>query len=396
MWETVRLGDVLNIQNGYAFDSKQFDEAGAIGLIRIRDLKNGKHTQTRYSGSYESKYVVRSGDLLIGMDGEFRCYEWKGEDALLNQRVCRLQNFHESVEKRFILYVIDDELKKVEAVTGFTTVKHLSSKILKELPIPLPPLAEQKRIVERLDKAFAEIDKALGYIDQEESKLSSFMQRCIDKYINVEKDGSKWLKLKDFCNIKHGFAFSGKSFEKSNDTSKPIVLTPGNFTTNGEVCFTKFNTRRLNNDYVGDFTLPENSLVVVMTDLSKKMPLLGRPAFILDRNVLHNQRIGLIKNDEKIVLNEYLYYFFLSTGYIQEIKISASGTMVRHTAPKRILETNISVPVSLDVQRNIVRKLSRLRAKIRDTSTIVRRKRAALLSFKAAILKQELTPSEAV
>src|SRR5450432_3597254 len=101
-WETKTLGDVLEVQNGYAFDSKAFNSSKGMPLIRIRSLKVGMETETRFSGVYDKKYVVKAGDLLIGMDGEFGCYEWKGSPALLNQRVCRLQEFASDIVPRFL------------------------------------------------------------------------------------------------------------------------------------------------------------------------------------------------------------------------------------------------------------------------------------------------------
>ena len=94
-WELKKLASMLNIQNGYAFNSKLFSGESGMPLIRIRDIKKGVNTVTNYTGEYDKKYEVNSGDFLIGMDGEFGCYEWKGKTALLNQRVCRLQDFNE-------------------------------------------------------------------------------------------------------------------------------------------------------------------------------------------------------------------------------------------------------------------------------------------------------------
>jgi type I restriction enzyme S subunit len=76
------------------------------------------------------------------MDGEFGCYEWKGDNALLNQRVCRLQDFSEKLEPRFLFYGINKYLKEIEDATTFTTVKHLSSKQISKIEILLPPIAE--------------------------------------------------------------------------------------------------------------------------------------------------------------------------------------------------------------------------------------------------------------
>ena len=88
-WDIKKLGEVLNIQNGYAFNSKLFTTEKGTPLIRIRDIKNGFNTVTNFNGPYNKKYEVNAGDFLIGMDGEFGCFEWKGDTALLNQRVCR-------------------------------------------------------------------------------------------------------------------------------------------------------------------------------------------------------------------------------------------------------------------------------------------------------------------
>ena len=159
-WSIKRLADVLELQNGYAFDSKGFNPTDGIPLIRIRSLKAGTETETRFRGDYEKKYVVKAGDLLIGMDGEFGCYEWKGEPALLNQRVCRLQKFTGELIPRFLFFGVNDYLKAIEDVTGYTTVKHLSSKQILEIRFPVPPLDEQKRIVAKLDEAFVGLAKA--------------------------------------------------------------------------------------------------------------------------------------------------------------------------------------------------------------------------------------------
>ena len=49
-WQIKKLGEVLNIQNGYAFDSKGFSSEDGVPLIRIRDLKQGINTETKYKG----------------------------------------------------------------------------------------------------------------------------------------------------------------------------------------------------------------------------------------------------------------------------------------------------------------------------------------------------------
>lgn len=165
-WALAEIGDLLTIQNGFAFDSKNFSDTKGVPLIRIRDLRKGRDTETKYSGLFDKRYEVKAGDFLIGMDGEFGCYEWKGGTALLNQRVCRLQDFSEKLEPRFLFYGINKYLKEIEDATTYTTVKHLSSKQISSIEIPLPPLPEQQRIVAILDEAFAGLAIATANVEK--------------------------------------------------------------------------------------------------------------------------------------------------------------------------------------------------------------------------------------
>ncbi len=143
----VQLSDVLEIQNGFAFKSAQFNAEGrGVPLIRIRDIQSS-NTECYYDGEYREEFLVKRGEYIIGMDGDFVCAQWSGEPALLNQRVCRLRNFSPNVLPEFIFFVLQKELEKIHNTTAFVTVKHISSKQIAAICIPLPPLEEQRRVV---------------------------------------------------------------------------------------------------------------------------------------------------------------------------------------------------------------------------------------------------------
>jgi type I restriction enzyme S subunit len=86
-WERVDLSNVAIVQNGFAFKSELFTHSDGMPLVRIRDIDKGI-TENFYSGTYLNDFVVRKGDFLIGMDGDFNAAIWQGSDGLLNQRVC--------------------------------------------------------------------------------------------------------------------------------------------------------------------------------------------------------------------------------------------------------------------------------------------------------------------
>ena len=157
-WETIEVGRVCRIENGCPFESAFFNAKEGLPLIRIRDVHSGQ-SETLYSGPYEEKYVVNDGDLLVGMDGEFRVRKWRAGKGLLNQRVCRLVPDEQQIDKDFVYFSVGIPLKKIEDFTPYTTVKHISATQIRAIVLPHPPLTEQRKIAAVLGMVQRAIEK---------------------------------------------------------------------------------------------------------------------------------------------------------------------------------------------------------------------------------------------
>lgn len=158
-WRRLSLEDVVDVLTGYAFSSTHFNGEAGIPLIRIRDLKSHL-PKTLYDGDYEEKYMIHPSDILVGMDGEFNIVRWKGPKALLNQRVAKLKSSdHNKLLDDFLYYRLGGELKKIEAKTPSTTVKHLAKKDIHNLVLAMPPVDEQVKISEILSAVDEAIEK---------------------------------------------------------------------------------------------------------------------------------------------------------------------------------------------------------------------------------------------
>jgi type I restriction enzyme M protein len=164
-----RIGDLCNVQSGFAFKSELFNAFEGFPIIRIRDIKPSR-TDTKYNGSYSDEFLVENGDLLIGMDGEFNATLWKGGRALLNQRVCRLLNFR-GVVKEYIFSLIQKKLKDIEDKTYAVTVKHISAKQILDIQIPLPPYSVQVEIVSEIDSYQKIIDGARQVVENYKPRI---------------------------------------------------------------------------------------------------------------------------------------------------------------------------------------------------------------------------------
>ena len=136
-WVKADIYSIANIIYGAPFASKLFNTEG-LGkpIIRIRDLR--EQAFVTYTTEIHPKgHLIQPGDIVVGMDGEFRPYIWGNSEAWLNQRVCIFESKLPS-DKAFMLYTIKPLLNVIEQTQVATTVIHIGKKDYDAFEIILP------------------------------------------------------------------------------------------------------------------------------------------------------------------------------------------------------------------------------------------------------------------
>ena len=196
-WKVVKLGQYVKILNGYPFDSSRFTNSNknTYPLIRIRDVVRG-YTETFTDEDCPDEYKIKKDEILIGMDGDFNISRWKSDFGLLNQRVCKISTVSKDLDEKFLFYYLPIPLKLINDATPSVTVKHLSSTSLQELHFPLPTLAEQQRIVNRIESMFAKLDeakeKAQNVVDGFETRKAAILHKAFTRELTA-----KWRREND-------------------------------------------------------------------------------------------------------------------------------------------------------------------------------------------------------
>ncbi len=152
--EYKKLIDEISVTYGYPFKSELFNSEKGLPIIRIRNLKHN-FSNTFTTETCDKKYHIFSGDILIGMDGEFDTSIWLGDESLLNQRVCKLYPKNKNLSNLMILFLVKQKIKEYEEKNVGTTVNHLSKPDIEELDIVFPTdkiLKKYKPISETLQK----------------------------------------------------------------------------------------------------------------------------------------------------------------------------------------------------------------------------------------------------
>ena len=139
-WTQAGIYSLANIIYGTPFASKQFNtEGNGKPIIRIRDLKDQQFA-TYTTEVHPKGYLLRPGDIVVGMDGEFRPYIWGNDEAWLNQRVCVFENKRPK-GKAFLYFTIKPLLYAIEQTQVATTVIHIGKKDYDAFEIMLPDTA---------------------------------------------------------------------------------------------------------------------------------------------------------------------------------------------------------------------------------------------------------------
>lgn len=237
-WKWDSIGNYAKIKSGYPFDSEKFsdDPTGRQPLIRIRDILR-EYTNTFTDECCPEEYIIHAGDILIGMDGDFNAGKWNGDDALLNQRVCYIQSNSNCLLNDYLYYYLPGILKIINNATPSVTVKHLSANTLRKTQIPLPPLAEQQRIVDRIESLFARLDeakeKAQAVVDSFETRKAAILHKAFTGELTAKWRRTHGLSLDTWKEVAADSLFEyvtsgSRGWAKYYDESGAVFIRMGN------------------------------------------------------------------------------------------------------------------------------------------------------------------------
>ena len=186
-WAWVRLGSIAGMALG-----KMLDGAKNKGSLRpyLRNINVRWGTfelsdvlEMRFEDSELERYSICHGDLVICEGGEpGRCAVWQSEEVVFYQKALHRVRAIE-VLPEYLYYVIRHFIlsNQYERYYTGTTIKHLTGQSLQILPIPLPPLSEQKSIVKILQRIIKSIDK----IETEKNEALSLVSLAKSKVLDL-------------------------------------------------------------------------------------------------------------------------------------------------------------------------------------------------------------------
>lgn len=379
-WVETTLSDIAEYINGRAFKPSEWETEG-IPIIRIQNLNDYNAPFNYSSQPYEDIFKIENGDLLFAWAASLGAYIWRGKTAWLNQHIFKVIP---KIDKYFLFYYLSFKVKELYSKSHGSGMVHITKGAFLESLIPLPPLAEQGRIVAKIEELFAGIDAGVENLKSVKNQIALYRQSVLKSAF--DNDFESFI-LNDLCSV-----ISDGDHQpppKANEGIPFIVISNlhGNTIDLKETMFVK-------KDYF--LSLPEKRKPRRNDVLYSVVGSYGIPALVdFDDEFCFQRHIALLRPDIKKLYPKFLFYVLQSRNVYNQATNCSTGT-AQKTVPLSGLRS-ISIPVpSLTEQERIVAEIESRFERADALETAVNAALADAEKLKQAVLKKafsgELVP----
>jgi type I restriction enzyme S subunit len=382
------LGDLCDFQNGFVFKSKLFKDSG-LPIIRITNIQDQIISTDKlvyfdpknYKQDFE-KYKVEPNDLLIAMSGATTGkigFNNTNKTFYLNQRVGNLKP-KQVLNKKYLYYFLLTQVEKNLKKALGAAQPNLSTEQIKNLPLPFLPLPIQEKIVAKLDKSFAEIDKVIAATETNIKNIEDFFQSYLEKIYNNEHFAKK--KISEIAKIKGGKRIP-KGFNLKTEKTPYVYLRVKSFTESGEIDnselrYVDAEVKNLIKNYI----INSEDLYISIAGTIGRTGIVSKE---LSGSLLTENACRLVF--EKNINNKFVYYFTKSPSFKSQLIEQTRTTAQPKLALYRLGNIKLIIP-NLKQQFMIIEDVERITFFVTSNQNKYFSKINELKNLKQSILKQ--------
>lgn len=350
-WGRCKLEDFCHINLGQSPSSDTYND-NADGLPFFQGKADfGKRFPNVKHWCSEPKKVAGQGEVLLSVRAPVGSVNISPEQCCIGRGLAALKGYC-GIESLFIFYLMcfsETELHKRE--TG-TTFKAITGDRLKSLPINLPPLAEQKRIVGKIEELFAKVDKGINLLKQKQAELKKYRQSVLSAAFSGKLyKTTEWqtVQLKEVCDVNPKTEVPSFSDEEIiSFLPMPAVEAEFNSYQEEETEYKKVKkgyTKFQNKDVLFAKITPcmENGKGCIVDNLKRGVGF-GSTEFHVLRS---NGRI----------LPELLILFVLSLNFRKEAKMHMTGAVGQQRVPADFIKNHAFLLPTSPEQKQIVAEI---------------------------------------
>lgn len=390
-YPTYKLGEICETTSGGTPNRKNDAYyGGSIPWVKSGELGKGVIFDTEEKITEEavkesSAKIFPEGTLLIALYGAtIGKLGFLGVPAATNQAVCGIFA-NEKIDLQFLSYYLFHKRNDLIAQGTGGAQPNISQTILKNLPIPLPPLSTQHAIVTRIETLFAELDKAVQHLRTAQQQLKTYRQAVLNHWLNNE-DGKWEKKTAEECVVNENYSLAigpfGSDLKVEDYTESGVKLVfVRDITSNFEDKKNKFVSEykadqlKAHNVFKGDL------LITKMGDPPGQTGI-----FPYDRGVITSDVLRMKTND-KILNKYYAMYYILSSEGGKQIKEMTQGVAQKKISLGRFKKFLFPIP-SIPEQQRIVNEIESRLSQATASETYIENTLQQAEALRQSILKK--------
>ena len=363
--------------------------AQSDNTYKVYEQKNAIQKDHRLGSYFISKekyesligFAVQPNDIIVscaGTIGETYVLPENIREGIINQALMLIRLYYRDIERFYLLYfdfILKEEAYKESKGTAIKNIPPFD--ILKNFYMPLPPLAEQQRILDEVDNWMSLVDS----IDSNKEHLESIIKQTKSKILNLAIHGklvpqnpadepasellrrinpnaeitcdnahypqlpSGWAysRLGDICKLKNGYAFKSGLYSTQGVRIIRIANVQDGYIEDDAPQYYDFDEMK----GLDSFLLSDGDLLMSLTGN------VGRVCFITKKFLpaALNQRVACVRNNEVPINKEYLYHLFQSEKFVKNCKNSGKGVAQQNISTEWLKEYIVPLPPLLEQDR---------------------------------------------
>ena len=321
-------------------------------------LKDHDRFKKKISPKKDDIFIVKSGATTgnVGIVNTDEIFDIWSPLALIR---C---NKTLAIQKYIYFYLLSTLFKsQVEFNWSFGTQQNIGMGVIERIKVILPPVSEQQKIVEVLDKKTAQLDKAKALLEEQIQKLKDYrasliyetVTKGLDKTVPMKDSGIDWIgqvpegwgvkPLKYLIKFKNGYAFDSKHLTMEQTGVKVIRI--GDFKSSGIDFNASLNVFTSFNSKLDFYRIRKSQILIAMSGAT-----VGKISFVnQEPNVYSviNQRVGIIESE----INKWIYYCLSTDSFMSYIQLNSNGSAQPNISSGEISDFKVAIPDDVVIQK---------------------------------------------
>ena len=391
-WQTKKVSEIARHSLGKMLDKAKNKGEPQPYLrnfnVRWFDFDLSDVLEMRFLPEESAKYTAVKGDVLICEGGyPGRAAIWEKDEPIHFQKALHRVRFHEPERSKWFLYYLlskdlDGTLKSHFNGTG---IQHFTGEALAQFEVPLPPLAEQQRIVGLLDAAFAGIATAKANAEKNLQNARALFESHLQSVFTQRGKGWVENSLEEVadanCSLSYGIVQPGDEYPDGMPIVRPTDLTMKVIRLSG--------LKRIDPKLAGGYkrTALHGGELLLCVRGSTGVVSIASPELV-GANVTRG--IVPIRFDHSLLTPEFGFYLISSWPVQSQIREKTYGAALMQINIRDLRKIALSFPTLKD-QKTIAAKLDDLSGETQRLARLYERKLAALEALKKSLLHQAFT-----